>query len=347
MMESNYVMGKNNVLVKQRIRKSIGLALVAAVAVTAVFSHQSFAQSADSTNVIKISPVRTDIQIASGKSGTVPITVTNLTKGPININPVENDFTGADENGTPALILDANTYAPTHSLKRFLIPIGVTTIPAGQSVTINVKITVPVEQQAGGYFGAIRFAPTLPDDSGQVNLSPNVASLILLTVPGDVTELLNLTDFTVQQGGKNVNSPFITSNSDLTTYIRFENKGNIQESPFGQITVKNFGKVVSTTNFNVDAPRDEILPDGARRWTEPLKDIGTFGHYTVTATVTYGKNNITVTAVKSFWVIPQWMIFAAIGALVLIIAVIIFLVIFIRGRGRRAARNQLTGRYRR
>jgi hypothetical protein len=337
------------VLVKQRIRKSIGLALVAAVALSTVFSHQTFAQAAtnDSTNVIKISPVRTDIQIASGHTGTVPITVTNLTNSPININPVENDFTAADENGTPALILDANTYAPTHSLKRFLATIPTTTIPAKQSVTINIVITVPVEQQAGGYFGAIRFAPTSPDDSNNLNLSPNVASLILLTVPGDVTELLNLTDFDIKQDANIVNSPLLTSNKDLTTYIRFENKGNLQESPFGQITVKNGNKLVSTTNFNVDAPRDEILPDGARRWTEPLKGIGTFGHYTVTATFSYGKNNITVTAVKTFWVIPQWVIFTAIGALLFIIALVIFLVIFIRGRGRRASRNQLTGRYRR
>ena len=336
-------------LVKQRIRKSIGLALVAAVAFSTVLSHQTFAQAAtnNSTNVIKISPVRTDIQVASGKSGSVPITVTNLTSSPVTINPVENDFTGSDENGTPALILDATKFAPTHSLKRFLVPIDATTIPAGQSVTINVKITVPVEQQAGGYFGAIRFAPTSPDQSNQLNLSPNVASLILLTVPGETTEVLNLTDFNIQQDGKNVNSPLITTNNKLATYIRFENKGNLQESPFGQITVKNFGKVVSTADFNVTEPRDEILPDGARRWTEPVKNVGTFGHYTVTATFSYGKNNVTVTAEKSFWVIPQWMIFAAIGALVLIIAIVIFLVIFIRGRRRRASRNQLTGRYRR
>jgi hypothetical protein len=337
------------VLVNKRIQKSIGMALVAAVAVTAIFSHQTFAQAAtnNSTNVIKISPVRTDIQIAAGHSGTVPITVTNLTNSAININPVENDFTGSDENGTPALILDSTKYAPTHSLKRFLVPIGSTTIPAGQSVTINVNITVPVEQQAGGYFGAIRFAPTSPDDSSQLNLSPNVASLILLTVPGDVAELLNLTDFDIQQNGTNVNSPLITSNKNLDTYIRFENKGNLQESPFGQITVKNGSKVVSTTDFNVNEPRDEVLPDGARRWTEPVKGVGTFGHYTVTATITYGKNNITVTAVKTFWVIPTWMIYLVIGAAVLIIAIIIFLVLFIRARRRRATRNQLTGRYRR
>jgi hypothetical protein len=348
MMESNHVIGKHSVLTKKRIRQSIGMAMVAAFAFAALLSSQSFAQAAStSTNVIKVSPVRSDVQIEPGATKTVQMTVSNLTNAPITVSPIENDFISADEKGAPALILDANTYAPTHSLKRFLVKINDVTIPANKAVTISVVISVPKGTQAGGYFGAIRFAPTSPSDGGQVNLSPNVASLVLLTVPGPTTEKLNLSNFDIQQNG-HTGTTFQNADN-LTAFIRFENKGNIQEGPFGKISVKNGKSVVYETDFNVTEPRDQILPDGARRWEIPLKDVGTFGYYTVTGTLTYGQKNETIEISKSFWVIPQSYIIGAIIALVLLIALIIFTIFFIRHRIRRRLRNRMHGnsRYRR
>ena len=332
-------------LVKERIRKSIGLAVVAAFAFAVLLSSQSSAQSVNnSTNVIKISPVRSDIQIAPGETKTVQVTVSNLTSAPITVAPVQNDFVSGDESGTPALILDANEFAPTHSLKRFMQPIKNVTIPAQKSVTIEVVIKVPAGTQAGGYFGAIRFAPTIPGSGGQVNLNPNAASLILLTVPGPVTEKLDLTDFKIQQSGKDGN--FFNTSDAISALIRFENKGNIQEGPFGKITVKNFGKVVSSTDFNAASPRDQILPDAARRWDVPFNDLGSFGHYTVSATLTYGQKNQTIDVTTSFWIIPQIAIIIAIAALLLIIGLIVFLIFFIRKR-RRQNRRPHASRYRR
>lgn len=321
------------------------MAIIAALAVTVLFGSQSFAQSVNnSTNVIKISPVRSDIQVAPGASKVVQMTVTNLTDAPITVSPIENDFIAGDEKGTPALILDADKYAPTHSLKRFMSPLANVTVPAQNSVTVEVTITVPKTAQAGGYFGAVRFAPTVPGGGNQVNLNPNAASLILLTVPGPTTEKLNLTNFEIQQKGS-IGS-FFNNTDDLTVMVRFENKGNIQEGPFGKISVKNFGKSVKEIDFNTTPPRDQILPDSARRWSLPLTDLGTFGYYTVTATMTYGQKNQTVEVSRSFWVIPLAYIIGAIAALVVLIGLIIFLIIFLRAK-RKARRRPHMSRYRR
>jgi len=346
MMESNYVKG-NSVLVK-RIRNSIGMAIMAAMVLAVLLSSQSYAQSAtDSTNVLKVSPVRSDIQVKPGESKTVQVNVSNLTNGPVTVSPIQNDFISADESGSPALILDADTYAPTHSLKRFLTTISNVTIAAGKTVTIDVVIKVPVGTQAGGYFGAIRFTPATPANGGQVSLSPNVASLILLTVPGPTTEKLDLTHFDIQQNG-NTGSNFRTG-SGLGVYIRFENKGNIQEGPFGKITVKSGSKVVSEADFNITEPKDQILPDSARRWTVPLLNIGDFGHYTVTATLSYGQSNETIEVSKSFWVIPQWAIIVAIALIVVLIGLIVLTIFMIRRRIRKRLHRKTHGisRYRR
>lgn len=311
---------------------------VAAVLAIGVLGSSALAQSTSTANTLKVSPVRTDITINAGQSGEVPITVTNLTSSDILVAPIENDFVQGDENGTPSIILDADEYAPTHSLKRFMVPLENVTVPANGSTIVRVQINVPAGAQAGGYFGALRFAPTTPDTGGQVNLSASVASLILLTVPGPVTEQLNLTSFELMQGGK-AGTDFRDAN-DLKIAFRFENKGNIQQAPFGKISVTQGKEVVYDYDFNDEAPRDVILPDGARKWEVPLENIGDFGYYTVHGTFAYGSTNKTIEVERSFWVIPTYMIIAAIALVALLIAGIVFFIFWLKGRRKRAIRRR-------
>jgi len=329
-------------LVIRGARTVIGLLTVAVLAVSVIGTPVNAQESTSTANTLKVSPVRSDVQIKAGASGEVPITITNLTGADILVAPIENDFVQGDEKGTPSIILDAEEYAPTHSLKRFMQPLGNVKVPANGSALVKVKITVPKSAQAGGYFGALRFAPTTPDSGGQVNLSASVASLILLTVPGPVEEQLTLTDFTLQQSGKAA-TDFRTPN-DLQVSFRFENKGNIQLGPFGKISVSQGDKLVYDYDFNDETPREVILPDGARRWDVPLENIGDFGYYTVNATFTYGSKNQSIDIEKSFWVIPTAFIIAAIAIVVLLIGGIIWLIFFLKGRRQRIARRRTTRR---
>ncbi len=296
--------------------------MAVATLVVAPLGGSQSASAADNgiVNTLKISPVRSDIEIKPGASKVAKITVTNLTDQSITVRPIENDFIAGDEKGSPALILDADKYAPTHSLKRFMSPLKDVVIPAKEARAVEVKITVPADAQAGGYYGAIRFAPTVTDDGGQVNLNASAASIILLTVPGDLVEKLNLTNFDVRQNGKT--GWFFTDSKDFDLLARFENKGNVHAAPFGKVSVKKGSKVVYEADFNQGDPRDMVLPDYARRWEIPLEKIGAFGHYKVSATFTYGTKNQTIDVSKSFWVVPIWMIAAAIALVVLIIAII-------------------------
>ena len=341
-MEGNYINGKQIMVLNWRLNRNVQLAIAAvfAVSISLVMLLAANAEAVEnkSTNTLKVSPVRSDVTIEAGTSKKVQTTVTNLTKSDISVRPVQNDFVSGDENGTPSLILDENDFAPTHSLKRFMAPFAETvTIPAGKSKLVEVTINVPKDAQAGGYFGAIRFAPTDPNGGGQVNLNASVASLILLTVPGDVVEKINLTNFDVQQGGKSGNN--FSSSNDLQTSIRFENKGGVQIGPIGKISVKQGDKVVYETDFNNKDQRDMILPDGARRWNIPLKNIGSFGDYTVMATFTYGTKNQTLEVERSFWIIPQVAIIATIVGVVVLIALIVGIWLFLRGYKKRVLRN--------
>lgn len=336
-------------MLKQRIQTNIFLGGVLAVLTALLFvPHTALAATkSNPANTLKISPVRSDIEIKPGTSQTVKVTISNLTSAPITVSPIENDFVAGDERGTPALILDADQYAPTHSLKRFMRPLPNITIDANKGRTVDVVMTVPKDAQAGGYFGAIRFAPTDPAGGGQVNLSGSVASLILMTVPGKMVEKLDLTNFDIQQDGKS-SSTFFQTPDNLKVAVRFKNSGSVQLAPFGQLSVKQGDKVVYSSNFNTSTPRDMVLPDSARRWDIPLDKIGKFGHYQVTATFTYGSKNQTIEVTKSFWVIPMYVIIAAIVGLVVLILLIVGIWLGLRGYKRRILRGQNRGgRYRR
>ena len=322
-------------------RLQVGLRLVAVLMVVVAglvaLSVSGVAQAQTNTaNTLRVSPVRTDIVVNPGESRTVPTTITNLTAADITVRPTTNDFVASDESGTPSLILDETQFAPSHSLKRFMGPLQEVTVPANGAVTVDVVITVPANADAGGYFGAVRFSPTTPDGGGQVNLSASVASLILLTVPGEVTEKLTLTNFEAQQGGR-TNSVFF-DDKDLSVLTRFTSESGIQLGPVGKISVKKGDKVVYEVDFNNKNPRDMILPDSARRWNVPLEEVSGFGHYTVVSTFTYGSGNQTVEGETSFWVIPWFVIAIAAGGLIVLIGAIIGIVIFIKKQKSRTLR---------
>lgn len=317
--------------------------LALTIGVVTSLSAESFAATTNNAatnnaaNTLKVSPVRTDIEIPAGSSKKVDTYIANLTDAPITVRPVSNDFIAGDERGTPALILDADKYAPTHSLKRFMGPLADTTIPPKQTKTITVTITVPKDAQPGGYFGAVRFAPTDPNGGGQINLSASVASLVLLTVPGAAVEKLDLTEFQIQQSGQS--SDFFRTPDNLKAAFRFQNNGNIQLGPFGKLSILKGDKVVHAVDFNTDTPREMVLPDSARRWDIPLEKIETFGHYTVKATFTYGVKNQSVEVTKSFWVVPFAYIVGGIVGLLLLIGLIIGIIVFLRGYKRRILRK--------
>ena len=327
----------------------IVIALVAiAVTFLAGAQHVSAAERSNAANTLKVSPVRSDIEIKPGESQTIKVGVTNMTDTDVVVRPITNDFIAGDERGTPALILDADQFAPTHSLKRFMKPLSDVTIPAGKLKNVEVIITVPKDAQAGGYFGAIRFAPANPDGGGEVNLSASVASLILLTVPGPTTEKLDLTDFSIQQKGAN-GTIFRTPDSLQLTF-RFTSSSNVQVAPFGKISVKKGSKTVYQYDFNQKDPKDMILPDSARRWDVPLKNIeGFFGKYTVYTTLTYGKSNQTIEVKKDFWIISWAAIAIAGGALLLLIILIVVVILLIRRRRKHRSprRTSSNGGYRR
>lgn len=310
----------------------VSVAIFAAGAVG--LSSLAGAQEGTATaNTMGVSPTRTDISVDPGETAVVKIIATNPSDAEVSVRPVQNDFVAGDEDGAPAIILEETEFAPSHSLKRFMQPIEPIVLGPRESKLVEVTIAVPADADAGGYFGAIRLTPTTPDTGGQVNLSPSVASLILLVVNGEVSEKMSLTDFEVKQNDKK--SFFYTDGDNTKAIFRFKNEGGVQMSPFGNISVTKGDKVVYQSAFNSEAPRDMVLPGSARRWEVALNDINGFGKYTAHATFSYGSTNQTIEVTQVFWVVPIPVIIGAIIGLIVTIALIVWLVKVIKNRDKK------------
>lgn len=312
------------------LKIAIAITVLLAVAL-GMISASSSAQSGEAAaNALRVSPVRSDVSADPGETEVVRVTVTNPSSQRVSIRVIQNDFMAGDEDGTPAIILEEDEYAPSHSLKRFMVPIDDVILEGNESRVIDVELRIPEDAEPGGYFGVVRFAPSDPDTGGQVNASASVASLMLLTVNGEAPEKLDITEFAIRQNGRDMT--FFTNAEDVAATARFENTGRVQAGPFGMVSVTRGNDIVFEADFNNGEQRDMVLPDSARRWNIPLEGIEGFGKYTVSGTFTYGTSNQTIEVSETFWMIPVPVIIAGIVGLILIVAVIVLVVMKIRGR---------------
>lgn len=320
---------------RQHAVRSI-IMIAATVAVLFGISSSAIAATAptsvSSGNGLSVDPVHKDPVIKPGESFTFDVHVTNVSAQPATFQVVINDFVARDETGNPALILNPNESAPTHSLRKFVTPIDNVSLQPGEKKTIKVTINIPVGTPAGGYFGAVRFTADSKDQAGKnVSLSASIAApLILVKVPGNYKEVMSVESLdtrNIDKTGKKkdkIHSIF-TKNKDISAAVRFKNSGDVQEQPFGKITVKNTGgKVVYSTEVNGGEDPGSVLPGSIRKFAVPLKNIGSFGKYTVQGDFGYGKGQ-TLTAKTTFYVIPLpvmiVLILLVIGVIVLIIEV--------------------------
>jgi hypothetical protein len=346
----------------RRIGVSVGIFLVAGVTIlttTVLPGSVVFAATAapaatptqpintvNNGNGLKVSPVRTDLKIKPGESQIIDIYVQNVTNSPAELKVIINDLASDDESGQPRILLDENDSAPSHSLKAYVAKISNFSLQPQEQKIIKVRVAIPANAAGGGYFGAVRFAPTSSNSGKNVSLSASVASLLLVTVPGDIKEQVGIDSFhVVRDTTSGKASSFFTNGSGLSAVIRFKNSGNVQEAPFGKIVVKRSGKTVGTFEVNNTTPRGSILPDSVRRFTAGLgNQISSIGKYTVEGNFGYGTGGQLVSASTSFVVLPTTYIVIAVLLLIAIILAVVAFPRMMRSHDRKLLRKVRRGR---
>lgn len=271
-------------------------------------------------NGFRISPVRSEFTIQKGQSKTFTITLENPSAAALTARPIVNDFVASeDESGEPRLILDPDTVLPRNDFKRLVSPLEDVVIPANQKKDITVTLSVPTYVDAGGYYGAIRFVPVLPDEDGRnVALTASIGSIVLVQVPGEIRQQLTLLQLSAAQ--KQSSRGFLIG-GDVSVLTRLKNTGNIHVKPFGKVQIKNmFGKVVHEYEFNNTDPRGNVLPDSIRKFIDPISNKKWLGRYTISINLSYSDGGDIITAKSAFWYFPV-PVFYTLLALLLALAI--------------------------
>jgi hypothetical protein len=254
-----------------------------------------------------ISPVREELTIEKGQSQTVTLTVTNATELDTEARVVINDFEPSDnESGEPKILLDGET-SSGNSFKTLVGEMPNITLGPKESKDFDVTVSVPVDAAPGGYYGAVRLATNTGETDSQVALAASVATIFLIKVPGEITEDLQLVEFTAAKNGST--GRFFINAGEMSIITRLKNNGNIHVAPYGKVIIRDgSGQIVQEYEFNDSTPRNNVLPNSIRKFEDKLQNQKWVGKYTISANLGYGTTGGLITAENTFWVIPLWFV---------------------------------------
>lgn len=271
-------------------------------------------------NGLSITPTRFEFVIERGKAETANIQIKNVTEKPILARAFLNDFEPDGNTGNPRLIIDSQEQSSS-SIRDFVIGLTDVNVGPGETVPVDLPIQIPENAAPGAYYGAIRFQAAPPestsDDSTnpQVALNASVAALVLVEVPGDITEKIEITQISAYLEDK---KGVLFTKKPNKSGIEVNNLGNGFSKPFGKVIINGpWGKgEVGTYELNNTSPRGNVLPKSSRLFMNDMSGISLPGRYTIQANISHGRGGEVLTATTSFWYIPIWMV--AILAIVLI-----------------------------
>lgn len=299
---------------KERITDTIRVMTVLVVSFAVISPSALAAPAASKTpapgsqgQALEIAPPVIYLTANPGQTITTQIFLRDISSGDLIVTGQTNDFVASGEDGTPKVILNDDSNNP-YSLKSWVVPPASLNLVPHEIKTMNITVNVPANASPGGHYGVIRFTATPPSlkDTG-VSLSASLGSLVLLTVNGNIRHDLVLKDFSVSHGGT---TGTLFESGPVSFTERLQNTGNVHEQPSGEISVTNmFNKPVGSVGIN--HPPKNILPSSTRKFEQALDSsvIGNkklFGRYKASLKITYDKK--TLTATKTFWVIPYRLI---------------------------------------
>jgi hypothetical protein len=294
------------------------LALYSGVVVLLIASsiHLTTAQQGGSGLII--SPTRTELEVAAGASDKISIRLQNVSGVDVTAKAEVNDFESDGVTGEPKIITDPDNTSP-YSIRKFLSNVGDVQMSKDERKDFDIIVDVPADTVAGAYYGVIRYtaAPGGEQQPGEgtIALNASVGTLVMITVPGNITEQIQVRSVKVSQNKKAGNFFFKTPDK---VDVEIKNNGNGFAKPFGRVQINRGKSEVYSYELNNTEPKANILPQSVRLFSNGLENIKTPGRYSVVANLSHGAGGDVITYSTSFWYIPLWIIIT-IGVILLVI----------------------------
>ncbi len=271
---------------------------------------------------LEISPTLLDLNAVRGGVYDLNISIRNVTASDVKYYSEINDFTAADESGSP--LITSNSGLPdTISIQKWVSLLPDFDLGSRQSKVVTASITIPNNAEPGGHYGVIRFSDKAPNTgSNNVSISTSVGVLVLIRVAGDIMENAELESLYTT---KDNNQTSFFENGPITLVTRIKNNGNVHIKPTGSIVIKDmFGGTIST--LNVNSEKSNVLPNSIRRFEVVHNSKWMIGKYSANLAISYGTTGQVIIGSTSFWVIPYKLISTGLLLLITVIFILIRLI---------------------
>lgn len=272
----------------------------------------SFAQSA--SEGLQVKPAIVQDKVILGSAYEYSITVKNIAEISKTFYLSTEDIKGLDDQGLP--VFNQGGLPTGYELSSWIsLPTGAITLGAGETKTISFGVHVPQKAAPGDHFGAI-FLTNRPDPLAATGsgIGISVATIVSLTIAGDVREEAQLREFSTDKT--------VYGSADVAFASKIENFGNALLRPTGVIQITDmFGKDVGSIQVNqTGAP---VFPGSSRKYAASWKNDGfAFGRYQAIASFSYGESDKqSISGTTSFWILPLKPIAIALGGLLALILV--------------------------
>lgn len=302
--------------------------VLAALAIFVVAGSVPTPSASAQSSSLSIAP-RKEYVIESGDSVSDKLSIRNLdVNNQLQLYLQVVDFTFQDESGTPKLLLDLDAEPTPWSLRNYLTVPQTAVVPAGGSITLDMKVKIPPEIGAGGYYSAIVYSTSAPS-GGNLGLAASGVTLAFVNVPGEMQEDLKLQKFGSYNTTAKQYTYFNTSEPISMAYTVLNN-GNVFEAPLGSITLQGmFGQKYEIKNINpnkslaligqertftacIKLAAEKVEFQGTKADANSCASPGLWpGLYTASIDLFYGQNgNPTkeITKTAYFWYLPLWFI---------------------------------------
>ena len=301
--------------------------LTVLLAVTVLVATPAQPARAQESLSLVIEPSRLEISIAPGETWNAEFVIANPNSYPVTLHAAVADFDPQGEMGVGRLVPPTEDLeSVTYSASRW-VTFGKPSfaIEAEQSTTLPISLAVPEVAEPGTHVAALIVGTRAGEEVGQLGVSANVTSLLLVKVLGDVTRDGFIREFVTSQRTYN--------GSDVDFTVRFENAGNTHLTPRGEVVITNiWGRERGRIPVNAATAFDIVLPkrvgDFSFTWSgsENAFDIGPYR-----ATLTMSSearsasggadeedgNETVFTASTFFWIIP-WGPLVLVGSILLL-----------------------------
>ena len=262
------------------------------------------------TQSFTISPPTLKFSLDPGEKAEKAIKITNNTNIDAIFYANIQNFVVTDKNGTPELLPhDAqvdNKYAA--STWATVLPDEIS-IPAGTTTTTTLYLQIPGDARPGGKYISVAFTPRSTGLSEGTGASVNAvaAVLVYLTVNGPTEESGRITSFV---------APGFSEYGPIGFKAEIKNTGDIHINPKVSIKIKNlFGQEVYSSALPSHL---NVFPGTFRIYETTWSRKWLLGRYKADLSGFFGKdNNLPLSAMVTFWVIPYRIILAVVAFVVL------------------------------